>query len=67
MQENARKWQAPVSWAQKKGPGAFLKAQKTVSEVFGRQRLNTAAFCVIVACTKSKLQASIFKTSGTPI
>jgi len=49
------------------GPETFLKAQLAASEVLGRQRFNTAVFCVIVACTKRELKASIFKTGGRPI
>jgi len=48
------------------GPETFLKPQ-IVSEVLGRQRLNTAAFCALLACSKRELKAAIFKTCERPI
>jgi len=45
------------------GPETFLKAQIAVSEVLGRQHFNTA----LLACTKRKLKAAIFKTGERPL
>ena len=39
------KWQAPGRRAKKYGPATIREAQIAVSEVLGRLRFNTAAFC----------------------
>ena len=58
----SRPWLKRTSWQE-----MFLKAQIAVSEVLGRQRLNTAVFCTRVACTKRELRAAIFETGERPI
>ena len=56
---------SPDRWTDT-GPATSRKAQIAVSEVLGWQHFNTAAFCVILACTKRELLASIFKTGRRP-
>ena len=43
--QSETKWQAPGRRAKKYGPATIREAQIAVSEVLGRLRFNTAAFC----------------------